>query len=707
MTALAAITRLEDVFTVTNTGAGYFLMGTGNPDTWQSAATFNNLSSAQHMYIAYNSTGNTFNGDVTFNNQPGNTGLWIYANNTGINTQFNGNITVSNINGGGIYFGNGTGTAVLTAGSVSIGAGGFNSGGLIFRNFTQFASGAAQNITTTGTSYIQYGNLASFTGPIVSSSPGVFFNNSIFNGTVNAIKTGSSNDQSTGNNVFNAPATFTNSGTGYLMMTNSSPDAYNSDVTFLQNSTGVVYPNYSSNSTYGGNITIGSPAATAITFGANTGTATLTGTGVQKINGIAGSATPVFTRLVVTNTGGGVTLNSTSINVSKALTLNTGLLNTSTTYILTMMNASVTSPGDATSTSYVNGPMRYQKATAGVTTLNFPIGTSPDCRPVILTINHVNGTLYTYTAQLFDASARTLGYTLPPSVDLVSNVHYYTIGRTDASGTTQPVAGLSGNQTIQIFFGANDTVSNGGTLTIVKNTYLAPTAWINIGGSGGPAFSGGANLTGSITSTSSPTAFNSFSTFALGDQIGGGNILPIGLLNFDAKADNSRVDLHWTTSSESNNSFFTIERSQDAINFSFLANVNTLAINGNSATPLSYIAFDMNPFGGVTYYRLKQTDIDGNYKYSGIVSVNFDKKKAVSVYPNPTTGTVYISGLDAAQNSLAVEWLDVSGKSLVRETVAVQNGLVRLDTHFRNGVYFLKFMSSDGNFNMQNVIIMK
>ncbi|HXB95238.1 MAG TPA: T9SS type A sorting domain-containing protein, partial [Puia sp.] len=210
-----------------------------------------------------------------------------------------------------------------------------------------------------------------------------------------------------------------------------------------------------------------------------------------------------------------------------------------------------------------------------------------------------------------------------------------------------------------------------------------------------------------ITSTSSPTAFNSFSTFALADQIGGGNILPIGLLNFDARADNSRVDLRWTTSSESNNSYFTIEKSQDAVNFSFLENVNTLAINGNSSTPLNYIAYDMSPNAGVTYYRLKQTDIDGNYTYSGIVSVNFDKKKAVSVYPNPTTGTVYISGLDAGQSSLAVEWLDVSGKSLVRETVAVQNGMVRLDTHFRNGVYFLKFMSSDGNFNMQNVIIMK
>jgi len=120
-------------FSITNTGAGYFLMGNGNPDLWQSTATFNNLSTGQHMYIAYNSTGNIFNGDVLFNNQPASNGLWIYPNTNGINTQFNGNISVINVNGGGVYFGSGTGTATFASGkTISVGAGGFNFGGLIF-----------------------------------------------------------------------------------------------------------------------------------------------------------------------------------------------------------------------------------------------------------------------------------------------------------------------------------------------------------------------------------------------------------------------------------------------------------------------------------------------------------------------------------------------------------------------------------------------
>ncbi len=67
-------------------------------------------------------------------------------------------------------------TATLASGhTISVGAGGFNSGGLIFRNFTQTGLGTAQNIVTTGTSYIQYGTTASFDGAVTSSSPGLFF----------------------------------------------------------------------------------------------------------------------------------------------------------------------------------------------------------------------------------------------------------------------------------------------------------------------------------------------------------------------------------------------------------------------------------------------------------------------------------------------------------------------------------------------------
>ena len=694
-------------FAVTNTGAGYFLMGNGNPDTWQSTASFTNQSPSQHMYTAYNSTGNVFNGDVTFNNQAGNTGLWIYPNSYGVNTQFNGNIFVSNTTGAGVNFGASTGSATLAgSGSIGTGTNGFTAGILVLRNFTQATPGTTQTITTTGTSIIQYGPSASFAGPVTSSSPGVTFSTSTFNGAVNATKTGASNDQSYGSNTFNAASSFTNSGTGYLEMTVSASDTYNNDVTFIKNGTGALSPNYNNTGTYNGNMTVGGTSASAITFGAGNGTAIFSGAVNQNVNGLSPNITPVFARLVINNSSG-VTLNSTPINVSGTLTMTTGLLNTSTTNLLTMLNNSTTTAGNALSTSYVNGPMRYQKSSSGTSILNFPVGTAPDCRPVILTVNHSTSTLYNYTIQLFDASAAALGYTLPPSVNTVSSVHYYILGRSDASNTNQPTAGLSGNQTIQIFFGANDVVTDGSTLTIVKNTYLAPTNWIDIGGTGAPAASGGARLTGSVTSTSSPTAFNSFSTFALANRIGGANVLPTELLYFNAKPDNTQVDLTWATAMEANSDYFTVERSADGISFDSVLRVGTLAPNGNSNIQLDYSAYDLTPLSGASFYRLKQTNLDGSTKYSGVVAVNFTQQAALAVYPNPSRGTVYVSGLPATTATIQVTWYDLSGKLLLQQTATPQGGLLMLNTHFNNGDYILKLQSPGGTCTTRTVIMMK
>jgi hypothetical protein len=351
--------------------------------------------------------------------------------------------------------------------------------------------------------------------------------------------------------------------------------------------------------------------------------------------------------------------------------------------------------------------MQYQKSSAGSATLNFPVGTSIDCRPAVLTVNHANGTLYTYTATLYDADAQNLQWTLPSTVDHVSAVHYWVINRADGSGTNQPTAGLSGNQQIQLYFGTNDYVSNGVTLTVCKNVYTAPTNWVDIGGTGGPAFSGGSPLTGSITSTSAPTAFTSFSTFTLGDKFGGMNVLPITLLNFSAAPAGNQVDVQWTTATEVNNSYFTVERSQDGTNFDSIARVETQAPGGNSATPLNYSAVDAHPFAGVSYYRLKTTDMTGNSTYSLIAPVDFTKKQNFTVYPNPSRGNLYVTGMDLNTTNVETQWFDMSGKLLAQALVPVQGGSANLSVNLNNGIYVLKLNFPDGTSSVQNIIILK
>lgn len=110
--------------------------------------------------------------------------------------------------------------------------------------------------------------------------------------------------------------------------------------------------------------------------------------------------------------------------------------------------------------------------------------------------------------------------------------------------------------------------------------------------------------------------------------------LPIELISFDAKYDKGKVISSWVTATETNNDYFTLERSQDGANFKTAAIVKGA---GNSSMRLSYSSIDTVPFSDISYYRLKQTDFDGKYSYSQIVGVNSAGNifAEISVYPNP------------------------------------------------------------------------
>lgn len=97
------------------------------------------------------------------------------------------------------------------------------------------------------------------------------------------------------------------------------------------------------------------------------------------------------------------------------------------------------------------------------------------------------------------------------------------------------------------------------------------------------------------------------------------NPLPIELVRFTGVCNNGQVTLQWTTASETNNDYFTVQRSLDGTNFE---DVTTVPGAGNSSSIINYTAVDYNPYGGTSYYRLKQTDFDGASKFSDVVAVN-------------------------------------------------------------------------------------
>lgn len=148
------------------------------------------------------------------------------------------------------------------------------------------------------------------------------------------------------------------------------------------------------------------------------------------------------------------------------------------------------------------------------------------------------------------------------------------------------------------------------------------------------------------------------------DVFGGTGVLPISLINFDAKYADKKVTIDWATMTEANNNFFAIERSSDGFNFEIIATVKGA---GNSTTTKKYQTIDTNPLSGINYYRLKQVDFDGTYKDSKIISVKtFMVENDLNVYPNPINNnefSVAVSGLSSNEKILVV-LVDVMGNTV-------------------------------------------
>lgn len=162
---------------------------------------------------------------------------------------------------------------------------------------------------------------------------------------------------------------------------------------------------------------------------------------------------------------------------------------------------------------------------------------------------------------------------------------------------------------------------------------------------------------------------NSLYRYTLGTP---GNALPVMGLEFFAKRVNaSNVQLAWKTMQEITNAGFAIERRQEnEAAFVQKGSVPTKAAGGNSSTPLSYESTDVNTFGGKTYYRIKQTDMNGSVFYSPVRAVDGSNKTAtLSVWPVPATGplNLRLQGLEKGEaqvwgsNGQLVKQLTVNG----------------------------------------------
>ncbi len=142
------------------------------------------------------------------------------------------------------------------------------------------------------------------------------------------------------------------------------------------------------------------------------------------------------------------------------------------------------------------------------------------------------------------------------------------------------------------------------------------------------------------------------------------NPLPVELGNFKCSSDKTGTSLSWTTYNEKNNAYFSVQRSQNGVDFEEIGRVDG-AINSNQA--INYSFKDNLPKRGVNYYRLKQVDINDDSKIHDMITCMYEPKEIkINVYS--ITGTLltsiitddYKSGVDKLDLTPGVYLLELN-----------------------------------------------
>jgi hypothetical protein len=162
-------------------------------------------------------------------------------------------------------------------------------------------------------------------------------------------------------------------------------------------------------------------------------------------------------------------------------------------------------------------------------------------------------------------------------------------------------------------------------------------------------------------------------------------LLPISLLSFTATSLGSVVVLDWTTASETDNDYFTVERSADGSHF-----IPVLRIPGagNSITTLDYTSVDDGPLPDLSYYRLRQTDLDGTSAISQVVAVQRERSGRSSLQVTVESGTLTVVHDLMPGSRFAL--IDATGR-LVAGGIASEERILRLAVDaLPVGIYLLR-----------------
>jgi len=357
----------------------------------------------------------------------------------------------------------------------------------------------------------------------------------------------------------------------------------------------------------------------------------------------------------------------------QSITFNKGILvSTSSNMLILGDNVTALTASDS---SFVDGPVRK----IGNDVFTFPVGKN-DSIYARIAISAPGNTSDHFTAEYFndDPDAFYDRDLKDISLDHISQCEYWILDRTNGSSNVSVT--LSWNTP------RSCGVTNLADLAVAR---WDGTQWKDHQNGG----TVGTTTTGTIVSLGTVTNFSPFTLASTSLS----NPLPVELIDFNVIKKMDVAEISWTTKTENNNDYFTIQRSMDGINFTDLKTIDGA---GNSNSKIDYLWIDESPLNGVSYYRLKQVDFDGQAKFSEIRVIDFTNDAAL-VYPNPVVsgGSVSIQGFDFNGSVVTYTLYDVSGRIILKEVLNDNEISINLPA----GLYILYI--SDGISNVEQKLI--
>jgi hypothetical protein len=269
----------------------------------------------------------------------------------------------------------------------------------------------------------------------------------------------------------------------------------------------------------------------------------------------------------------------------------------------------------------------------------------------------------------------------------VTDIHVsYTLYKDDGDGIFEP-----GTGDIQ--------VGSGGPFTINSTTPYVNTS-VTYTGNGAPGENSSIWVAVTSDEPGSSTVISLFQNQC--------SSLPVNLTYFNAKRSNANsVSLTWQTAQELNSSGFEIQRQIGNGVWQVVAFINSQAPNGNSGSPLTYSYIDNNNARGITEYRLREVDIDGNSKFSQIRSVRGEGQAGkIIVFPNPTSDGRSKVVFEDVNGTRDVSLADMSGR-IIKQWSAVTNNNLEID-NLPPGLYSLRVIVREtGEQSVEKIIVNK